>query len=279
MNPLTDAIGRAFRNLRLDLEAGFKAYRRGVTTYLVSALAEQTGLPASTVRFYAQAGLLPARRSESGYREFDDRAVERIGLISTGKRLGLPLAEIRELLAVWQDGLCSDVRARLRRLVASQIAGAQRHTAETGAFIEQLRKASLALDGPVPPGRCGSGCCDVPGPEPATAGLSTRRRDATAPPLVCTLSAADRPGRMEDWRELLGQAQDGGPVDGGLAFLLPPALAGRAAELAAAEQACCAFFEFTLHLTAGELRFEVRAPDAALPMLAKAFGASAMADG
>jgi DNA-binding transcriptional MerR regulator len=257
-----------------------------VTTYLVSELAAQTRLPASTVRFYAQAGLLPARRSESGYREFDDQAVERIELITTGKRLGLPLAEIRELLAVWQDGLCGDVRARLRTLVDSQIADARRRAAETGAFIEQLRRASLALDGPVPAGRCESGCCDVPGPDKApattgrsTAGLSTRRPAVkAAPAIVCTLAADERPGRLEEWRQLLGQAHGGGPVDGGLMFLLPPALAGQAAELAAAEQACCAFFEFTLHLTAGELRLEVRAPDVALPMLANAFGAGGMAD-
>jgi MerR family transcriptional regulator, copper efflux regulator len=50
------------------------------------------------LRFYEQAGLLPARRSESGYRLFDDHAVERIQVIITGKRLGLPLEEIRNLL-------------------------------------------------------------------------------------------------------------------------------------------------------------------------------------
>jgi hypothetical protein len=36
-----------------------------------------------------------ARRWESGYRLLDDQAVERIKVITTGKRLGLPLEEIR----------------------------------------------------------------------------------------------------------------------------------------------------------------------------------------
>ena len=265
----------------MTFEAGFKAYRAGVTTYRVSELAEQAGLPPSTVRFYERAGLLPARRAESGYRLFDDQAVERIELITTGKRLGLQLEEIRHLLQVWQDGLCRDVRAWLRPVVLSQIAGAQRQAAEIDAFIERLQKASLAIESPVPPGRCDSGCCAVPGPEPvpatagpSTAGLSARRRDANREPqIACTLAPAERPGRLEDWRRLLGQARAGGPVDGGLGFLLPARLAGRAAELAAAEQQCCPFFEFTLHLAAGELRLEMRAPEDALPMLAEAFGA------
>ena len=116
----------------------------------------------------------------------------------------------------------------------------------------------------------------MPGPEPvpARAALRTRRRDASpAPQIACTLAPAERPGRAEDWRRLLGQARAGGPIDGGLVFLLPPGLAGRAAELAAAEQQCCEFFEFTLHLAARELRLEMRAPEDALPMLAEVFAA------
>ena len=57
----------------------------------------------------------------------------------------------------------------------------------------------------------------------------------------------------------------------GSVLRLPPGLAGRAAELAAAEQQCCEFFEFTLDLAAGELRLEMRAPEDALPMLSEVF--------
>jgi MerR family transcriptional regulator, copper efflux regulator len=253
-----------------------------VTTYRVSELAEQAGLPPSTVRFYERAGLVPARRSPSGYRLFDDRAVERIELITTGKKLGLPLEEIRELLAVWQDGLCRDVRARLRPMVLGQIADAERRAAEIDAFIERLRQASLAFDGPVPAGRCDSLCCGLPGQEavPATGGLSPRpdapSEPSPEPPAVCTLAAAMRPGRLGEWQRLLGQAHGRSAIDGGMAFLLAPALAGQAAELAAAELECCAFFQFTLHLAGDELRFELRAPEDAWPALAPMFGGSAL---
>jgi DNA-binding transcriptional MerR regulator len=243
----------------LDLRAGLKAYRAGVTTYRVSQLAERVGLPPSTLRFYEQAGLLPARRSESGYRLFDDQSVERIEVITSGKRLGLPLSEIGDVLQAWEDGLCGDVRERLRPMVLNQIAKAERHAAETGAFIERLREASSLMDGPVPPGRCGPGCGLVPHQDPAATGLT------------CALTAAGQAGRVGEWRRLLSQAKARGQAAGELAFRFRAQLASRVAELAAAEQQCCVFLEFTLHLAAGELRFEVHAPEGAAPMLADLF--------
>jgi DNA-binding transcriptional MerR regulator len=253
-----------------------------VTTYRVSELAERVGLPPSTLRFYEQAGLVPARRSESGYRLFDDQAVERIEVITTGKRLGLPLEEIRDLLQAWEDGLCRDVRERLRPMVQNQIASAERRAAETDAFIERLRKASSLIDGPAPPGRCGPGCGIVPhdaAPEavPAVPVQTPRRRDPEPePPIACTLTAAGQADRIGEWRRLLGQADGREQVDGGLAFRFPAGLAGQVAELAAAEQQCCPFLEFNLHLTAGGLRFEVQVPEGAAPLLADVFGTGDM---
>lgn len=46
-----------------------------------------------------------------------------------------------------------------------------------------------------------------------------------------------------------------------------PAQAGRVAELAAAETACCSFFTFTLTATAGSLVLDVTVPAAQLPVL------------
>lgn len=50
---------------RVDLRVDWKVYRRAVFTYRISQLAERVGLRPTTLRFYEQAGLLPAHRSES----------------------------------------------------------------------------------------------------------------------------------------------------------------------------------------------------------------------
>ena len=69
-------------------------------------------MPASTLRFYEQAGLLPAERTGSGYRVYGEEAVARLEFIASAKHLGLPLEEIRELLGAWEAG---GVRARCGR--------------------------------------------------------------------------------------------------------------------------------------------------------------------
>lgn len=58
----------------------------------ISQLAERSGVPATTLRFYEGAGLLPADRTPAGYRSYDEDAVERLAFIGAAKRLGLPSA-------------------------------------------------------------------------------------------------------------------------------------------------------------------------------------------
>jgi DNA-binding transcriptional MerR regulator len=73
----------------------------------VSKLAEEVGTSADTVRYYERIGLLPeADRSPSGYRLYDDEAVERLRFIKRAQRFGLRLEAIGELLDVRRQGLC-----------------------------------------------------------------------------------------------------------------------------------------------------------------------------
>jgi MerR family transcriptional regulator, copper efflux regulator len=91
-------------------------------------------------------------------------------------------------------------------------------------------------------------------------------------PVVCTLTSDDRGERVGAWRQLLARADHREPIEGGLRFELPASLAGLTAELAAAEQQCCTFFDFTLHLAGGALHLEVRAPAEAAPLVREVFG-------
>lgn len=62
--------------------------------YQISQLAASSGVPATTPRFYEREGLLPAERSASGYRRYDDVTVERLAFITAGKHLGLRLNDL-----------------------------------------------------------------------------------------------------------------------------------------------------------------------------------------
>ncbi|TDC81551.1 MerR family transcriptional regulator, partial [Actinomadura sp. 7K507] len=126
-----------------------------MSTMRISQLAERSGVPATTLRFYESAGLLPADRSPAGYRLYGEDAVDRLAFIGAAKHLGLPLEEVSELLGVWESGACSEVKADLRPRVAARITGAEARAAELAAFTATLRQALRHLDSlPDRPGPC-----------------------------------------------------------------------------------------------------------------------------
>ncbi|MBL1082252.1 heavy metal-responsive transcriptional regulator [Streptomyces actinomycinicus] len=257
-----------------------------MTTYRISQLAERSGVPATTLRFYEDAGLLAADRTPSGYRLYGDDAVERLAFISSAKLLGLTLEEIRELLDVREEGVCASVRARMLPLLADRIAETDGRIAELRAFSAHLAAVRADLSGPAPAGACGPDCgCTTAGsatakPVPIT--LSpTRFSPAAEPwrdaPVACTLGGAELGERIAQWQQLAGKAVGREEIPDGVRLIFPASarLAGELAALAAAEQGCCAFFDFALHLTPSALQLEARAPESAAGMLADLFGVTA----
>src|SRR5262249_20350486 len=99
-------------------------------------------------------------------------------------------------------------------------------------------------------------------------------RDA---PVACTLGRAELGERTEQWRMLVAKADRREEIADGLRLSFPPdaELAGHIAALAAAQQGCCAFFDFTLPLHPTALQANVRAPESAVGMLADLFGVPA----
>ena len=67
--------------------------------YTIGQVARRIGVPARTIRFWCDAGLLtPTDRSAGGYRRYDDAAVTRLDLVRTLRELGLGLDDIRAVL-------------------------------------------------------------------------------------------------------------------------------------------------------------------------------------
>jgi DNA-binding transcriptional MerR regulator len=77
----------------------------------IGQLARRVGLQSSALRYYEELGLLiPARRSQAGYRLYDAEAEQTLHFIQRAQRLGFSLTDIRTLLDHTYDDTLSDER-------------------------------------------------------------------------------------------------------------------------------------------------------------------------
>ena len=124
----------------------------------VGQLAARAGVRADTIRYYERAALLPApRRTDGDHRRYGAADVDRMLFIRGAQRLGLRLAEIRQLIAVRETGVCPCGPAEV--LLREHAAEIDREIARLAALRAELSGMIAGLSGP-------SGPC--PDPVPGT---------------------------------------------------------------------------------------------------------------
>ena len=103
----------------------------------ISAAARIAGLSAKMVRHYETLGLLPAvARTDSGYRQYTEADVHTLRFIQRARALGFAMADISELLALWQNHHRNS--AGVKRI-------AQKHLDELTRRIEAIQAMQRAL--------------------------------------------------------------------------------------------------------------------------------------
>ena len=106
-----------------------------------------------TVRFYERQGLIeePPRRP-SGYREYDDEVVARLGFIRRAKELGFTLKEIKELLALRRDP--STPAADVKRRAEAKISDIETKIRTLQKMKKALEKLTSACRGHATSAEC-----------------------------------------------------------------------------------------------------------------------------
>lgn len=119
----------------------------------IGELAHRSGVSSKTLRFYEHAGVLaqPAR-GPSGYRDYDETAVARLGFIRAAQAAGLTLTEIRDVIAIREDNgpPCSHVTAVLDRHLC-ELQDRIRELTSMRDEVRRLRQRADTLD----PANCG----------------------------------------------------------------------------------------------------------------------------
>ncbi len=110
--------------------------------YSIGRLAEMTGVPVKTIRFYSDAGVLPTPgRTSSGYRRYTDEHRVHLELVRTLREIGIDLATIRSL--GHRD--LKEVLALHLRAVETQITALQRTRAVLRVTLDKDAPADADL--------------------------------------------------------------------------------------------------------------------------------------
>lgn len=102
----------------------------------ISEVAQRAGVPASTLRFYEEKGLIASVGRRGLRRVFDARVLERLALIALGRAAGLSLDEIARMFA-------PDGRLRIdRQMLLAKADELDRTIRQLGAMRDGLRHAA-----------------------------------------------------------------------------------------------------------------------------------------
>lgn len=118
----------------------------------IGALASETKTNVPTIRYYEEIGLLPcAQRAANGHRYYRDADLKRLTFIKRCRDFGFPIEQVRELVALFEDGdrACIEVRDM-----------AQNHLDAVRVKLEEMRQLEANLVEFV--ASCDETCCTGP---------------------------------------------------------------------------------------------------------------------
>lgn len=112
---------------------------------LIGEIAHRSGIPAKTLRYYEEIGVLdPPARTSSGYRVYEEDVLGRLEFIRAAQAVGLSLGEIRGIVALRDAGQapCGHVLELLRARsteIDQTIDGLRRLQRQLTQLVERAR--------------------------------------------------------------------------------------------------------------------------------------------
>jgi Cu(I)-responsive transcriptional regulator len=103
----------------------------------IGDVARRSGLPAKTIRYYEDIGLVKPLRSDNGYRTFRDSDLHKLAFLGRARALGFSIEDCRTLMTLYEDQ--SRASADVKRIASDHLEKIDAKLAE----LQQMR-ATLA---------------------------------------------------------------------------------------------------------------------------------------
>ncbi len=107
--------------------------------------AEASGLPAKTIRYYEEIGLVSPDRGANNYRDYSDQHVHSLKFLARARSLGFSIEECRQLLSLY--GNRCRASADVKAIAAGHIEEIDRKIAELQGMRETLASLVKACHG------------------------------------------------------------------------------------------------------------------------------------
>ena len=120
--------------------------RRTLSVLNIGEAALRSGVSAKMVRYYESLGLLAkVARSDAGYRQYGDNEIHTLRFIRRSRDLGFSMAEIADLLKLWQNRRRAS--ADVKRIALAHVADLQRRMDEMAAMKKTLARLAACCRG------------------------------------------------------------------------------------------------------------------------------------
>ena len=103
----------------------------------IGEVAERTGLPSKTIRYYEEIGLVMPTRASNGYRVYSDEDLHQLAFVQRSRSFGFSIEECRLLLSLYEDDARSS--AVVKAIAISKISEIDRKLLELKSLKSTLR--------------------------------------------------------------------------------------------------------------------------------------------